>query len=368
MPTGAAVTAGAELGYWIGLHLTPRVGAARIGVLIDRFGSAEAAWTAPERELLASGLSADVVASLLATRARVDPAREVERLERLGVHALTIADDAYPRLLRHIASPPPVLYVRGELRVADELAVALVGTRRATAYGHDMTRRLATDLAQAGVTVVSGLARGIDTTAHKAALDAGGRTVAVFACGLDEVYPPQNRTLAERIVAQGALVSEYPLGTRPDARNFPVRNRIISGLSRGIVVVEAPSKSGALITATFAGDQGRDVYAVPGSALAFTSAGCHQLIRDGATLITSAEHVLEQLQVEAIQQHSQARVELPETDAERILLAIVGAEPRHIDELCHESGLPVHETSGTLMALELKGLVRQAGAQYYVRN
>jgi DNA processing protein len=362
------VTSSVDRRYWIGLHLTPRVGAARIGILIDRFGSAEAAWMAPERELLASGLSADVVASILTTRARIDPDREIERLDRLGVRALTLADDEYPRLLRHISSPPPVLYVRGDLRVDDELAVALVGTRRATGYGLDMTRRLASDLAQAGVTVVSGLARGIDTAAHKVALDDGGRTVAVFGCGLDTIYPPQNRALAERIVEQGALVSEYPLGTRPDARNFPVRNRLISGLSRGIIVVEAPIKSGALITASFAADQGRDVYAVPGSALSFTSAGCHQLIRDGATLVTSAEQVLEQLQVESQHEHSQARIELPDTDAERILLAIVGAEPRHIDELCHESGLPVHETSGTLMALELKGLVRQMGAQHYVRN
>jgi DNA processing protein len=356
-----------DLRYWIGFHLTPGVGAARIGRLVERFGSVAAAWTATERELRAAGLPFDVVTALLAERAKIDLDRELERLARHEVQALTLDDAEYPRLLRHIASPPPILYVRGQLQPSDELAVAIVGTRRATGYGTDLAARLAGDLASAGVTIVSGLALGIDTAAHRATLDAGGRTIAVFGCGLDTIYPPRNRNLAERIAGSGALVSEYPLGTRPDARNFPVRNRLISGLSRAVLVVEAPLKSGALITTAFAADQGRDVYAVPGSALSPASAGCHQLIRDGATLVTSAEHVLAELDVASAKAQTQTRIELPATDGERILLAIVGAEPRHVDELCHESGLPIHEASGTLLALELKGLVRQTGAQHYVR-
>jgi DNA processing protein len=363
----ARVAADADTRYWLGLHLMPGIGAARITRLMERFGSTAAAWHAPEAELRGLGIPNDVAERFVRERGRIDLDAELDRLERLGVRALTLAHPDYPRLLRHITSPPPVLYVRGELTPADDLAVGIVGTRRATSYGLDLARRFATELAEGGVTVVSGLARGIDTTAHKASLEAGGRTVAVFGCGLDTIYPPQNRALAERIAEQGALVSEYALGTRPDARNFPVRNRIISSLSRGIVVVEAPMRSGALITATFAGDQGREVYAVPGSALSTASAGCHTLIRDGATLVTEAAQVLDALHVERALEHTQTRMVLPETDAERIVLAIIGAEARHVDELCHESGLPIHETSATLLGLELKGLVHQTGAQYYVR-
>jgi DNA processing protein len=356
-----------QLRYWIGFHLTPGVGAARIGRLVERFGSVEAAWKASARELHAAGIPHDVAAALERSRAVIDLDRELHRLEAHDTTALTLDDERYPRLLRHISSPPPVLYVRGTLLPDDDLAIGIVGTRRASGYGTDMAARISGDLASAGVTVVSGLALGIDTMAHRAALDAGGRTIAVFGCGLDTIYPPRNRQLAERIVEHGALVSEYPLGTRPDARNFPVRNRIISGLSRGVLVVEAPLRSGALITTSFAADQGRDVFAVPGSALSAASAGSHALIRDGAILVTSADHILEHLDVERASAQTQTRMLLPDTPAERILYAIVGAESRHIDELCHESGLTIHETSGTLLAMELKGLVRQTGAQYYVR-
>lgn len=361
-------TARPELRYWLGFHLIPRVGGARIGRLVEHFGSVASAWDAGERELRAAGLPADAVASILSERPKIDIDAELERLARHGVRPLTLDDDEYPRLLRHIPSPPPILYVRGEMLPTDELAIGIVGTRRATSYGADMAARIAADLAHAGVTVVSGLALGIDTVAHRSTLDAGGRTIAVFGCGLDTIYPPRNRNLAERIVENGAVVSEYPLGTRPDARNFPVRNRIISGLSRGVAVIEAPLRSGALITTMFAGEQGRDVFAVPGSALSSASAGCHALIRDGATLVTSGDHILEYLDVAAVEAHTQSRIALPETDAERILILLVGAEPRHIDELAHDSGLPIHEASGTLLAMELKGLIRGAGAGHYVRS
>lgn len=353
--------------YWIGFHLTPGIGAARIGRLVDHFGTLERAWQAPAEQLKQAGIARDGIETILATRAKIDLEREMARLEQHGVTALTLEDDDYPRLLRHITSPPPVIYVRGGLLPVDELAIGVVGTRRSTGYGTDMASRISRDLATAGVTVVSGLALGIDTVAHRAALEAGGRTVAVFGCGLDTIYPPRNRMLASQIAESGALVTEYPLGTRPDARNFPVRNRIISGLSRGVVVIEAPMRSGALITTTFAADQGRDVYAVPGSALSPASAGSHALIRDGAMLVTSASDILAQLDIDAANAHTQSRLQLPDTQAERILYALVGAEPRHVDELCHESGLSIQDTSGTLLAMELKGFVRQTGSQHYVR-
>ena len=357
-----------SLRYWLGFHLIPGVGAARLTRLIDHFGTVEDAWRASERELRAAGLPQEVAGTVVAQRQRLDLDRELDRLDQSGVSALTLEDNDYPRMLRHISSPPPILYVRGQLLPTDEVAIGIVGTRRSTTYGSDMAQRISRELSSAGVTVVSGLALGIDTAAHRAVIDAGGRTIAVFGCGLDTIYPPRNRQLAEQIMGQGALVSEYPLGTKPDARNFPARNRIISGLSKGVVVIEAPMKSGALITTAFAADQGRDVYAVPGSALSANSAGCHELIRNGATLVTSATQILEALDVVSVEAHTQSRMLLPETDAERILYAIVGAVPRHVDELAHESGLAIHEAGGTLLAMELKGLVRQSGAQHYVRS
>lgn len=354
--------------YWIGFQLIPRIGPARLALLIDHFASLELAWHASAGELRGAGLPLDLAESVVAYRPRIDLDQQLAANERAGVEVLTLVDERYPRLLRHIPQPPPVLYVHGELQLVDELAIGIVGTRRATAYGSDMARRFARELCEAGVTVVSGLAVGIDTHAHRAALDAGGRTIAVLGSGLDVLYPPRNRKLATEIVERGALLTEHPLGTQPDARHFPARNRIISGLSRGVLVVEAPERSGALITSSFAAEQGRDVYAVPGSALSPSSAGCHQLIRDGAALVTSARQILEDLDVQSSQAAVQTRLELPASDGERILYELVGAEARHIDELCRASGLTIQATNGALLGLELKGLVRQAGAQHYVRG
>ena len=359
---------GRELQYWIGFHRIPGVGSATLLALKEAFGSLSVAWEASQADLRAVGLNGSAAHAIAEGRRALDPPAEIERIRAAGISILVIDGPDYPRLLREIPQAPAMLYVRGELRAEDELAVAIVGTRKATAYGADMARRMAFDFGKSDVTVVSGLALGIDTVAHHAALDAGGRTLAVLGSGLDVLYPARNRKLAESVVDNGALISEYPLGTRPDARNVPARNRIISGLSRGVIVVEAPLKSGALITAAFAGDQGREVYAVPGSARSPSSSGCHRLIREGATLVTNARQVMEEMLVEVSKVAVQARLELPEEPDERTLYNLIGAEPRHIDELCHVSGLAIQETSGALLALELKGLVRQQGAGYYVRN
>ena len=353
--------------FWIGFQLVPNMGPVRTRQLVDHFGSPEAAWGAPEAALRSTGLSPALAASVAEARHNIDLAAEVNKLDSHGVEAVSIDSPGYPRLLRHIPAQPTVIYVKGSYEPIDDLAIGIVGTRRSTTYGADMTRLIAGDLARAGVTIVSGLARGIDTIAHEAALSAGGRTIAVCGCGLDTIYPPQNRRLAARIIEQGALISEYPIGVPPDGPHFPARNRIISGLSRGVLVIEAPRRSGALITSSFALDQGRDVYAVPGSAMSRQSEGCHELIRSGASLVTSADHILEDLNVTASQSAVQSRMVLPETDAEKLLLACIGAEPRHINELSMDTGIPIHEANGTLLTMELKGLIRQSGAQHYVR-
>lgn len=356
------------LSFWLGFQRIGGIGGARIGLLERAFGNLEIAWRASAQDLVHAGLPASVAATVVRERSTIDLDAELELLERHDIHVIRMSDSAYPAALKEIQAPPSGLFVQGALLPADELAIAVVGTRRATAYGRDMTRRFSHDLAEAGVTVISGLALGVDTIAHTAALDAGGRTLAVSGCGLDQVYPAPNRRLAERIRAQGALISEYPPGVGPSAQHFPARNRIVSGMSRGVLVVEAPASSGALITSTFAADQGRDVYAVPGSALSTMSDGCHALIRTGAMLVTSAADILEVLVVEHVREQHQMRMEFPLAPDERRMLNLIGAEPRHVDDLADESGLQISIAAATLLTLELKGMVRQSGPQLYVQR
>jgi DNA processing protein len=338
-----------------------------MGRLLDRFGDLGTAWAAPDHQLRAV-LDERALAGVLRVRRELDLDAEMDRYGRLGISVLTLADAAYPRLLREIPAPPPVLYLRGTLEADDDRAVGIVGTRRFTPYGREMTATLAGDLAAAGVTVVSGLARGIDGVAHQAALQAGGRTIAVLGCGPDIVYPPEHRNLTDRIVDQGAILSEYPPGRQPDAQNFPARNRLISGLSLGVIVVEAPERSGALITADFAADQSRDVFAVPGSVLAAASAGNNRLLRDGARLVRSAADVLEDLGLDAGPDGEPVQQSLPLGESERRLIAVLTREPQHIDELAALADLPIAEASAFLTILELNGLVRNAGALHYARR
>jgi DNA processing protein len=353
--------------FWLAFNKVPGVGPVRTRQLLDYFGDLGSAWTAPAGELAQGGLDARAVAAVLVLRKTLDLDREVARLEAAGAHLLTWADDAYPAPLREVDDPPPVLYVRGDVRAEDAEAVALVGTRRATPYGRDVAHQLASGLAAAGVTVVSGLALGIDTVAHRAALDAGGRTLAVLGSGVDVIYPPQNRDLAARIVAddQGAVLSDYALGTGPEAANFPPRNRIISGLVRGVVIVEADLKSGAMITARFALQQGRDVFAVPGSILSRHSDGPNSLLKEGAAPITGVDDILSALDLTRVPEQQTARAVLPANATEGLLLQLLTNGPRHVDELGRDSGLPIHEVSSTLTMMELKGLVRQVGPMQY---
>lgn len=355
-----------SLKYWVGFNLVKGIGPMKVRALLDHFGDLETAWCADVSALRKAGLDRRALTSLLKTRDQLNLDAELDRLVEHNIRALTWNDPEYPARLLQIPDPPPVLYVRGLLTSEDEWAVAVVGTRRASAYGKAVTGRLVTDLAVNHVTIVSGLARGIDGEAHRAALDAGGRTIAVLGCGLDLIYPPEHRNLAHDIVENGALVSEYPLGTRPEASNFPPRNRIISGLSLGVLVVEAGFKSGALITADFAADQGRDVFAVPGNLYARSNEGTNRLIQDGAKLVMGAEDILEELNLMMVAQQVEVRAVVPETKTEALLLQHLSLDPVHVDELALQVDLPIAAVTSNLALMELKGMVRQVGGMNYV--
>jgi DNA processing protein len=355
--------------YWVALAMVPGIGPVRFQRLLEVCGDAEQAWQASDLQLAMAGLERRSISALQRLRDRAAPDAALKRLDQLGISALTLLDEDYPSSLRQINDPPPVLFVRGGLIRSDAQAVALVGTRRATPYGKTVAEQLAMGLATCGVTVVSGLAKGVDTAAHRAALDAGGRTLAVLGNGLDQVYPPENAGLAKRIVnsGAGALVSEFSPGVPPDAVNFPRRNRLISGLSRGCVIVEAAHRSGALITADFALEQGREVFAVPGSVLWPMSAGPNDLLKQGATLVTCAQDIVEALDPDTRGQAPLARA-LPELDPDETpIWNALGGEPRHVDELARALGRGAGELSATLAILEIKGLARQVGAMTYAR-
>jgi len=356
-----------NLRYWLGFNLVRGIGPMRLQMLLDVFGDIESAWKAPEAALCEARLDRRTLHNLLQVRGQVDLDEVLQRITQAGVHVLTWDHAAYPVLLRQITDAPPVLFVRGEITPADEWSVAMVGTRKATVYGREVAHRLAGDLARNGVTIVSGLARGIDAIAHKAALEAGGRTIAVLGSGVDYIYPSEHHVLAQAIIENGALLSDFPLGTRPEASNFPARNRIISGLSLGVVVVEAGYKSGALITADFAADHGREVFAVPGSILSPASAGCNRLLRDGAAIVTEARDILETLHLDQLAEKQVAREILPANDTEAAILAQLSAEPRHLDALARELDIPVETISSTLVMMELKGMTRQPTPLHYVR-
>jgi DNA processing protein len=355
-----------ERQYWVGFNLVKGIGAVRFRGLLESFGDAQTAWQASAEDLRKAGLSQKIVENLLQLRSQVSLDKVWERLQQNQVVVLTWEDDQYPRRLKDIDQPPPVLYLRGSLDDQDEWAVAVVGTRHVTAYGRQVTDEVSGTLARSGVTVVSGMARGVDTLAHQAALNAGGRTLAVLGCGVDVVYPPENRRLAVQIIEQGALISDYPLGAAPESQNFPPRNRIISGLSQAVIVVEAGVTSGSLITASFAAEQGRDVFAVPGSILAPQCQGTNRLIRDGAAPLISPQDVLEALNLEMVTEHRAARVALPTEPIERQLYDVLGREPMHVDDIRNQANLPIERVSATLALMELKGTVRQLGGMFYM--
>ncbi|MCY4071903.1 MAG: DNA-processing protein DprA [Chloroflexi bacterium] len=357
-----------EQQYWLGLHLIPQFGNAKLAMLLARIPSAAELWQEPDERLLRLDLPQKLLRQFIAGRQAIDLPGELDKVRQCGAHIVSFEDPAYPPLLREIADRPLVLYVRGELAEADAKSIAVVGTRKPSKYGWDAARTVSQNLAQHNVTIVSGLAHGIDSAAHRGALD-DGRTIAVMATGIDRVYPVENRELAEQITSKGALITEMPIGTAPLGKNFPQRNRIISGMSLGVLVVEAPEKSGAMNTVSHALDQGRDVFAVPHNIFSKTGRGSNALIQDGAKLVMRVSDVLQELNMTHL--HTQARIETervhPDNDTESLIMQQLGADPIHIDVIVRQTNLSTATVSSSLTMLELKGLAETAGPMQYCR-
>ncbi|MCL4508888.1 MAG: DNA-processing protein DprA [Chloroflexi bacterium] len=370
-PLRTEPTTADDTAYWVALSQVPGLGPVKFNRLLTYFGSTVAAWEAPPRQLLDAGLDTRTVRALEERRLRQAPDRDLQTIVGRGVIVLTLADERYPRLLREITAPPPVLYVKGSLEASDEQAIAVVGTRTCTPYGKMVTEQLVRALVGAGYVIVSGLARGVDSHAHRTALTEHGRTMAVLGSGVNVIYPSEHRQLAEQVSRSGALISEYPPFAKPERDNFPARNRIIAGVSLGALVVEAGEVSGALITARMALEQNREVFAVPGSITSPASDGTNGLIKRGeAKLVSRVEDILEELEpatAQRVVQHALTEV-LPENELEATLLRLLAAEALHVDELSRSAELPVATVSGTLTVLELKGLVHHLGGMVYCRS
>lgn len=354
-----------DLPYWLALARISVLGARRIMRLLHLAGSAEKAFTLDADRLIAAGMPPKAAAVFIEERAKIDPEQEWRQCRDLGIEVVRITDDGYPSLLREIYDPPALLFYRGELPQAEDMAVAVVGSRKASAYGMAAAEKISAGLAAAGVVVVSGMARGIDTCAHLGALTGGGRTLAVLGSGLDVCYPPENRKLYARIVQNGAVLSEFPPGTPPKPAHFPLRNRIISGLSRAVVVVEAAAKSGALITADCALEQGREVFAVPGSVNSSMSKGCHRLLKEGAALAEDAGDILQGLGLApaAAGEEVPAGAEGPEA----AVLTALECEPVHFDSLASLTGMSAAELHAFLVRLELEGKIKKLPGNFFLR-
>ncbi len=353
----------------LGLYSVPTIGPTKLRKLISVFGSPQKVLTASFRSLTA----VEGIDRKTAERIKQGPDHEfvqhqLKRLEQLQVKILTFWDKAYPERLKKIYDPPAFLFYKGQIKLLNKTAIAIVGTRTPTSYGKLVTERFASALAQNQFAIISGFARGVDSISHKAALAHHAPTIAVLGNGLDIIYPPENSKLFHEIVEQGLILSEYPLGTRPDAGNFPKRNRIISGLAAAVLITEASEKSGALLTAMYANDQNREVFAVPGSIFSTKSAGCNRLIRQGATPALSPEDILEEL---APQLQTAPPKQAPQTfnlsGNLKTIYDLLSDEPLHVDQIAFKSQLSPAETLSALLTLELMGAVRQMAGKMFIR-
>lgn len=358
----------------VALNALPKIGPIRVHRLLEHFGTAQQILGAPVAQLCrVNGVGRETAALLHQWQDHADPAAEIRRAGEFGAAIITRDDPAFPASLRECYDAPLLLYVLGSLTARDRHALAIVGSRRATHYGRQITHKFSFQLARAGFTIISGLARGIDTSAHEAAIAAEGRTVAVIGSGLARLYPPENQALAERIAdGHGAVVSEFPLDTAPDKQTFPMRNRIVAGWAQGVIVTESPAWSGALITANLASDYGRPVFAVPGPVDRPSSGGCHALIRNGSTLAADPSHVLDDLgELPLATTPSEAEAETTEPPAlppdEAAVLAAVDTTETPVDRIIEATGLPAHQVTATLLKLEMRHLIRQLPGFHYAR-
>ncbi len=362
-----------ERDAWLALGLIPEVGAATFHRLVKGLGSAEAVLMAPIEALeQVPGVSREAARAVAAYSWREALDRELRVIETRGLGLLRFGDEGYPEPLAAIHSPPPILYLRGTLRPQDRVAVAIVGSRKGTSYGIAMAERISGELAQRGVTVVSGMARGIDAAAHRGALEAGGRTIAVLGCGLGVTYPPEHAELSDQIATDGAVLSEFPVFAPPKPDHFPRRNRIISGLALGVVVVEAGTESGALITANYALEQGREVFAVPGQVTVRSSRGCHQLIKAGAKLTESWEDIWEEIGLQVgppSQVGMRVAAASPPLEQEEVLVVdALEAGPLQIDDLIGRTRLPPGQMASLLLSLMLKGVIEELPGKSFAKR
>uniref|UniRef100_A0A7C4R9W6 DNA-protecting protein DprA n=1 Tax=candidate division CPR3 bacterium TaxID=2268181 RepID=A0A7C4R9W6_UNCC3 len=362
-----------EIKYWVGFSLIPGIGAARGNKIVNYFDSMKNAWEASETDLVRSGIEESVARNILKERKEIDLEKEMSKIEKEGIFLLTIKDKKYPKALKEIYNPPFLLYVKGEILPEDDYAFAIVGARKSTDYGRQVTRDLSISLAQNNITVISGLAAGVDSVAHNGALSVdSGRTIAVLGSGIDQasIYPAENRQLVQRISSgKGAVISEYPIGTPPLKQNFPTRNRIISGLSSGVLVVEATTTSGSLITAQFALEQGREVFAIPGSIYNKNAGGPNSLIKKGAKLVENIDDILEELHFKNIISEIETKKIVASNENEEKIIKILEYENKHIDEIARETGIPIAELNGLLVTMEMKGFIRNInGGNYTIQR
>lgn len=365
---GVAMT---EIEAFVALNMIPKLGPVRVRALLARFGSPEAVLSARRGDLTeVPGIGREVAEEIVGWHKTIDPAAEIARAEAAGAGIVTIRDPSYPPALLQIHDPPTVLYVRGKFTQADATTLGVVGTRKPTHYGIECTKKLSYQLAYAGVTIASGLARGVDTAAHQAALAARGRTIAVLGSGLGCLYPPENKELAEKIAAFGAVISEFPMQTGADRQTFPMRNRIISGLSFGLLVIEAASRSGALITANQAAEHGRSLYALPGRIDSPNSIGTNRLIQQGAKLVTSAQDILDDLGL-LFPREPELKKPPPAvtlTGVEKAVFEALGEEESGMDEIAARTGLPISAISSTLLSLEIRKCVKSLPGGRFVKT
>jgi len=358
-----------EIKYYIALSSNQKISIQKLGKILVAFGSFAKAWEAGENDFKRLGFEEELIFEINNIKQNSNAFAVLSEVEKLGLNLYLRDSKEYPELLREISTPPYLLYARGEILPQDELAVAIVGTRMPTAYGRQIAYDLAYNIAKNGITVISGLALGTDSAAHQGALDANGRTIAVLGCGADTIYPISNRALAEKIQKQGAIISEFPLGMPPLKQNFPARNRIISGMSLGTVVVEAPEDSGSLITARFALEQGREVFGVPGNVTSKMSDGPNNLIKMGAKAVTSHSDIIDELNLAQVLGETGAKEIIADSKDEAEILKHLSKEPAHIDSIVRQSGLETSIVGSTLTLMEMKGKVRNiSGAGYIINN